>query len=220
MTRSSAPVTMLCGKNSSGTSAIRSWSFERVMSAVYHRWQEFEDRFAKDRHSATVVATLFALVARMLLSMKLLMLGHVALAGAAKRQALEALAQVFLFAKPGLPFLEQAWTGRFSPNKAIGIAVRRSADLHLNPEALDVLVQAQRFHNKLSHATMLAMGDVVDLDGAGSHLGASFDAGKLFFYDGEVTARLSLAKILPNAIEGVTRHMREWPQLPGPRGAT
>lgn len=193
--------------------------FERIMAAAYERWKDFEAQFAKDRDSASVVWSLFVVVARMLLSMKLLMLGHVALSGAAKRQVLEALAQAFLFAKRGLPYLKQAREGRFSSNKALGIAVKRSADLNLNQDALDALVEARDFYNKLSHATILAMGDVVDLDGTGSHLGASFDEAKLPFYRDELTASLSLAKTLTNAIEGVARHMREWPEPSGTEGA-
>jgi len=70
--------------------------FERLMVAVYGRWQEHEARFARDRDSATVVGTLFVVIARLLLSMNLLVLGHIALAGAAKRQVFEALAQTRL----------------------------------------------------------------------------------------------------------------------------
>ena len=166
-----------------------------------------------------MVAFLFVVVARMLLSMKLLMLGHVALSGVAKRQVLEALAQAFLFSKRGLPYLKLAWEGRFSSNKALAIAVKRSAELNLNSDALGVLVKARDFYHQMSHATILATGDVVDLDGTGSHLGASFDEAKLPFYLDEVTASLSLAKTLTNAIEGIARHMREWPQFSGTEGA-
>jgi len=185
--------------------------FESVMSAVYGRWQNFEDQFARDEDSATVVCSLFVVVARLLLSMKLLMLGHIALSGASKRQVLEALAQAFLFSKRGLPYLKQAREGRFSSNKAIGIAVKRSAELSLNRDAVEVLAKARDFYSQFSHATVLAMTDVIGLDGNTSHLGASFDEAKLPFYLHEVTARVNLAKSLVNAIEGIARHMREWP---------
>jgi len=187
--------------------------FEHVMTLVYRRWQDFDSRFAKDRDSATVVAALFAVVARLLLSMKLLMLGHVALSGAAKRQVLEALAQAFLFSRQGWPYLKHAWEGRFSANKALDVAVRRSGELKLNVDALGVLSQARDFYNKLSHATIFAIADVVDFERSGSYLGAFFDEGKLPAYRDEVFARLSLAKVLPSAIDGVAGNMREWPQL-------
>ena len=186
--------------------------FERLMVAVYGRWQEHEARFAKDRDSATVVGTLFVVIARLLLSMNLLVLGHIALAGAAKRQVFEALAQAFLFSKHGWPYLTQAWDGRFSTNKAIDILLRRSDELDLSRDALLVVSQARDFYNKLSHATVIAMGDVIGLDGNSSRLGASFDVAKVDFYRHEVTARLSLAGILENAIEGVEGNLREWPQ--------
>lgn len=193
--------------------------FERVMVTVYGRWQDFEREFAKDRDSATVVGSLYVVVARMLLSMKLLVLGHIALSGATKRQVFEALAQAVLFSKKGFPYLRQAWEGRFSSNRAIDIVVKRSAELNLNSEALDSLVKARNFYNKLSHATIVAMVDVIELDGSDSHLGASFDEEKLPFYRDEVSARISFAKTLTNAIEGIAGHMREWSQAADTEGA-
>jgi len=146
--------------------------FERLMTVVYERWQQFERRFAKDHDSATVVGTLFVVVARLLLSTKLLMLGHITLAGAAKRQVFEALAQAYLFSKHGWPYLKQAWDGKFSANKALDLVVKRGVDLNLDSDAVRVISQARDFYNKLSHATILAMGDVVDFDGSRSQLSA------------------------------------------------
>ncbi len=187
--------------------------FEQVMTDVYERWRELDHRFSKDRDSATVVGTVFVVIARLLLSMNLLSLGHNALAGAAKRQVFEALAQAFLFSKHGWPYREQALNGTFSVNKAIGLLLKRSTELGLNRDALQVVSQARDFYHKLSHATVLAMGDLIHLDGSGSPLGASFDEAKLEFYRHEVVARLSFARTLTNAIYGVEGLLGQWPHL-------
>jgi len=180
---------------------------------VYERWQELDRRFPKDRDSATVVGTVFVVIARLLLSMNLLLLGHNALAGAAKRQVFEGLAQAFLFAKHGWPYREQAWNGTFSVNKAIGLLLKKSAELGLDRDALQVLSHARDFYNKLTHATVLAMGDLIHLDDSGSPLGASFDQAKLDFYRHEVVSRLSFASALVNAIDGIDRLLGQWPRL-------
>lgn len=188
-------------------------AFEHTMIDAYSRWIEFGNTFAKDHDSATVVGTLFTVVARTLLSMKLLMLGHLTMAGAAQRQACEALAAAFLFAERDWTYRRDSWDGRFSVNKAVGLVVKRSGQLNLNSEALRTLLQAQDFYNKFSHPTALAMADLINLKGGGHHLGASFDPHKLPFYEKELASRLGFAGILVNAIDGVEQQMRRWPEF-------
>jgi hypothetical protein len=185
--------------------------FETIMTSVYERWQEFDKTFKHDQDSATVVGTLFAVIVRMVLSMKLLMTGHMTLAGASMRQVIEAIALALLFSKYGLSYLREAWEGRFSVSKAVDILYKNRNKLSLNKEALKIMQNNRGFYHKLSHPTMLAMGDTLSLEGAGIYLGASFDEAKLLFYEKEVSSRVNLANILINVIEGVTRQMREWP---------
>jgi hypothetical protein len=185
--------------------------FEITMTSVYESWQEFDKTFTKDQDSGTIVGILFGIIARLILSMKLLMAGHITLAGAAKRQVIEAIALALLFSKQRLPFLHQAWEGKFSANKAINLIIKHQRELNLNKEALKTMNEARNFYHKLSHPTIFSMGDTMNLDGTGIYLGASFDKVKLPFYHKEMNSRVGLANILINVIEGVTRQMREWP---------
>lgn len=185
--------------------------FEITMATVYESWLNFDKTFTKDRDSTTVVGTLFAVMARLVLSMKLLMTGHITLAGAAQRQALEAIALAFLFSKHGLPYLREAWDGRFSVNKAIDKLYKHRDKLNLEKEALEIMKKNRDHDHKLSHATILATNDIMNFGGAGIYLGASFDEAKLPFYEKEVISNVGLADILINVIPGVTRQMREWP---------
>ncbi|MEW5980810.1 MAG: hypothetical protein AB1806_00400 [Acidobacteriota bacterium] len=193
-------------------------SFETATAEVYDRWRTFESTFARDQDSATVVGALFTVVARMLLSMRFLILEHITMAGGAQRQALEALASAFLFAKYDWPYRQRAWLGRFPVHRSIDLLVKRSEELGLNREALEVATQAKRFYNKMSHPTIIAMGDLI---GRGTHhLGPIFDPKKLPFYEKEIASRIGFAGILTNAIDGVASHMREWPDFRDRPGAT
>jgi hypothetical protein len=185
--------------------------FETTMTSVYESWEEFDKTFTKDQDSGTIVGILFGVIARLILSMKLLMAGHITLAGTAKRQVIEAIALALLFSKQGLPFLYQAWEGKFSANKAVNLIIKHQKKLNLNKEALEIMKKARNFYDKLSHPTIFSMGDTINLDGTGIYLGASFDEVKLPFYHKEINLRVGLANIIINVIEGVTIQMREWP---------
>jgi len=185
--------------------------FETTMTSVYESWQEFDKTFTKDQDSGTVVGILFGVIARLILSMKLLMAGHITLTGAAKRHVIEAVALALLFSKQELPYLHKVWEGKFAVNKAIDLIIKHQKKLNLNKEALNTMKEARNFYDKLSHPTIFSMGDTINLDGTGMYLGASFDEDKLPFYQKEVNSRVGLANILINVMEGVTRQMREWP---------
>jgi hypothetical protein len=95
----------------------------------------------------------------------------------------------------------------------VGLVIKRSAELGLDASALETLRQAQSFYNQFSHPTVLAMADLINLNGGGHHLGASFDRHKVEFYEKDLISRLGFAGILANAIDGVDQQMRRWPQF-------
>jgi hypothetical protein len=189
-------------------------AFEAALLAAYERWCQLDSAFAKDRDSATVVGTTFIVVARLTMSTNLLTLGQITLSGAAFRHAIEALACAFVFADPDCPHRPAAWEGKFSVNKAVSILSKQAADdPRLDRKALDVMVKVRQFYDKLSHPTVFAMGDVIDLGEGGHHLGASFDEAKLPFYELELASRVGFAQILPNAFEGIEGRMLQWPRF-------
>ncbi len=187
--------------------------FETTMTAVYESWLNFDKAFAKDQDSGTVVGILFGMMARLIQSMKLLISGHITLAGATYRQVIEGIALALLFSKRGLPYLREAWEDKFSVNKAVGLLYKHRHKLGLDKEALNIMKNKRNFYHKFSHLTISAMNDIINLDGSGIYLGASFDKDKLPFYEIEVTSRVNLANILINVIGGVTRQMWEWPRF-------
>jgi hypothetical protein len=67
--------------------------FDSAISVAYDDWLAFEQAFAKDRESSTVVGFVFNVVARLTMSVNLLTLGQLTLSGAAFRQAQEGLAK-------------------------------------------------------------------------------------------------------------------------------
>jgi hypothetical protein len=192
-------------------------AFEQTIADVYSRWLKFEADFARDEDSATVVGALFTVIARAISSMKLLMLGQLTMSGSAQRQACEALASAFLFAERDWPYRMQSREGQFSVNKAVGLLIKRSAELGLDSKALQTLLQAQSVYSKFSHPTMLALADLVNLKGGGHHLGASFDPHKIPFYEQDLISRLGFASILVDAFDGIERQMKRWPTTGYPR---
>lgn len=188
------------------------WQFETNMAGVFESWLNFDKVFRKDQDSGTVVGILYIVIVRSVQSMKLLITGNITLAGAAKRQVIEAIALALLFSKRELPYLRLAWDGKFSENKAIDKIIKHRKELNLNKEALEVMKASRNFYDKLSHPTIFSMGDTINLDIPGIYyLGASFDKSKLEFYQKEINSRVSLANIIINIIDGITRQMREWP---------
>lgn len=186
--------------------------FETNMIAVFERWLNFEKASQKDKNSGTVVVILLTVIARLIQSMNLLITGNIALAGAAKRQVIEAIALALLFSKQELPYLQQAWERKFSVNTAVDKIIRYHKKLNLNREALKVMKMSHNFYDQLSHPTIFSMSDTIQLDSPGNYyLGSSFDKSKLQGYQFEIDSRVSLSNILISIIEGVTRQMREWP---------
>jgi len=190
--------------------------FENIMAAVLEKWVNFDKSFRKDQDSGTVVEVLYMMIARLIQSMNLLITGNITLAGAAKRQVIEAIALALLFSKRDLQYLQLAWQKKFSVNKAVDKIIKHQKIFKFNKEALNVMKKSQNFYDELCHPTIFSMGENMQLDGPGNYyLGASFDKSKLQFYQKEINSRVSLANILINIIDGVTRQMREWPCFDG-----
>jgi hypothetical protein len=93
------------------------------------------------------------------------------------------------------------------------LSKQAAADPRLDRKALDVMAKVRQFYGKLSYPTVLAMGDVINLEESGHHLGASFDEAKVPFYELELASRVGFAQILPNAFEGIEGRMSRWPQF-------
>ena len=154
-------------------------ALEAAIAKAYQRWSRFEQEFAKDRDSATVVGMTFLVFARLVMSANLLSLGQLTLSGAAFRQALVALAAAFVLADPVSPHRAGVWEGKFSVNKAVPMLFKQAAtDPKLNRQGVEVLAKSREFYDKLSHPTALSMADVISFDGQGGHhLGPWFDEG-------------------------------------------
>ena len=188
--------------------------FESAILAAYDDWFAFEHAYAKDQDSATVVGFAFSVVARLTISVNLLTLGHLTLSGGAFRQAQEALAAAFVMADYKAPYRQQLWDGQFSISKAVGLFLKQAAsDSKLNAAAVQGLSKARAFYNGYSHPTLLAMADTIGLRGGGHHLGASFDQEKMPFYSKELESRTGFARTLPNAMDGISLRMQDWPQF-------
>ena len=61
-----------------------------------------------------------------------------------------------------------------------------------------------------SHVSKLTIGVAASFEGEGLYVGASFDNGKIEFYNKEITGRLSLATVLGRFVVAVTANVAKW----------
>ncbi len=76
---------------------------------------------------------------------------------------------------------------------------------------MKALGECQEFYHKYSHLTLLMILTFMSFSNrAGLYVGAAFDDGKIEGYRKEVSARVGLAKVFPNFVEGVIANLAKW----------
>jgi len=183
--------------------------FEATIASIYIQWREFEQNYSGNLDADIVIVTVFLILARLVHAMKLLMTGHVTLAGVARRMVIEAIALAILFSKHGMPYLNEYKEDKFSVNKAIGKIIKHHKKLNINKKALEKMEAIRDSYNKLSHATITSMIDIIDKDGI--YLGPQFNENNLSIFNNEISSCLSLSNFLTDIVSGITSNMREWP---------
>lgn len=186
-------------------------SFETAMTELYDRFRDFDTRFSKTEETATVTALLFSILYGHLVSMRLLISGHLIPAGNIERQVIESIAMWILSSRIDWPYLKKYMQGQFSTDRSVSILLKRSGELGLNKKALLQIQKAFQFFHKLSHPTRLALAHMIALDGTGNYyLVSGFDKSKVFGYKKEIHLRLSLAISLLSAFALVSGNMSKW----------
>ena len=171
----------------------------------------FDSLTPDDEKKGVVAALLFTAINLHCSSFKLFMTGHMVAAGATFRQVLEAIALVFLCSAKRLTVLDAFMADRYQSNKAIIHLGREIAATGVNPDAYRVLNEAYRFFHRYAHPTKLTVAAVANFSaGIRPHIGALFDPAKINEYGKEVRGRVSLARVLPNFVEGIEANLAKW----------
>lgn len=192
--------------------ASEAQEFAHHTATALNAWSVlFDSVSADDERRGVVAALLFTTINLHCSSFKLFMTGHTVAAGAAFRQVLEAIALVFLCSAKQLSVLDGFMADRYHSNKAITHLGREIQATGVTPDGYRVLKDAYGFFHKYAHPTKLTVAAVANFSaGIQPHIGALFDPAKINEYSKEVRGRVSLARVLPNFVEGVEANLAKW----------
>ncbi len=187
-------------------------AFADATAAALDVWSQFRDPIEDtDKRRVAVTAVAFTAINQHITSFKLFMSGYTVASGALFRQVLEGVSLASLCAAKSLTVLDRFLDEKYSPGKAVADLAKHADAARVNRVALKTLIHQYKFYHKYAHLTMLtiAAGANFSLGGL-PNVGAYFDPGKLQEYGREVRSRVSLAKVLPNFMNGVARNVAAW----------
>jgi hypothetical protein len=173
------------------------------MAVACRAWKDFDETIQENEQRAHVSSLIFGALSLHLMSTKLLIWGLLVPAGNMMRQVFEIISMAFLASKPRLRFLDRYESGRYSINCAVRDVIKNHKKLNLEHSALEILREKRDFYNKFSHPTLLTIATFIEFGGGSTYFGASFDPGKQEAYDKEVSARVQVAGLLENMIQGI-----------------
>jgi len=185
-------------------------AFAEYMADSFVKWRAF-DSHIKDDERAHVSALVYIAITLHVLLMKLLLSGQTIAAGNLFRQVIESIALALLCAGKDTGVLQRFMQNKYSSKNAVRDVLRHYEKLSLKGDALDALKDSQEFYHMYSHVTKMTIAVGMSFSQSGAlYVGASFDDGKLEQYKREVDGRVSLAKMFPNFVEGVTQNVGKW----------
>ena len=193
--------------------------FSEGFSHAYRQFRQFDRITANDERAAYVAGLIFALLDNLLVSMKLLVAGHLIPSGNLMRQATESTAvailcsskeKVVVQGKKGkrkvINYFNHFKSGSSvaQSSKALNQLELNKAALGIRDDAIEKLKAARKFYHQYSHPSMLSLGVTI------SHIspniffmGGSFDEGKIEAYQKEIKHRIGFSHILPNLIDAL-----------------
>ena len=184
--------------------------FATSMAQAVMKWRTLDADVRGDENRAYVSSLVCTAISIHVLSLKLLLSGHIVAAGNLSRQVVEFFALSLLCAGKDLTVLERYKNGNYSTHKAISGLLRHSGKLGLNRDGVEALKDAQKFYSKFSHPTPLTQATFMSFSGQGLYVGANFDNGKVEQYRQEVNSRVDLAEVFPNFVDGIIANVETW----------
>ncbi len=183
--------------------------FVEHMADAFLNWRKLDAKIGTDVRLAHVSALVYSAVTLHILSMKLLMSGHIVAAGNLMRQVVESMATGLLCSATSLGILDKYIKGKYSTNKSIDQVIKYADKVGAKREALKQLQKTQVFYHKYSHPSLFTVASHICFDTEGAlYVGCSFDEGKVVQYRKEVKGRLGLAKVFPNFVQGIANNMK------------
>jgi hypothetical protein len=186
-------------------------AFSDAMTNAFMRWRIFDNGMKGDERQAYLSALVYTAITLHILSMKLFLSGQTVAAGNLLRQVIESIALGLLCSGKDLDVLNRFVDDKYSSTAAIRDVLRHANQLSLQGDALDVLQKSLKFYHKYSHVTKMTLATGMSFsEKGGLYIGTSYDKGKVEAYAKEVKVRLSLAKVFPNFVDGVSANVAKW----------
>ena len=184
--------------------------FSNAMAKAFLNWQALDGDLRGNEKRAYVSALVFSATTLHILSLKLLVSGHLVAAGNLMRQVVESISLALLCSGSNLATLDRFMTGRYSTNNAVRDVLRNATNLGVNDQTLEILAKAKDFYHKYSHPSHLTIASGMAFSNKGTYVGAAFDEGKLQAYSKEIQFRLALAKVFSSFIDCVKANIAKW----------
>lgn len=177
-------------------------TFSEAMAQAVMNWQLLYADVKDDTNLGQVSAWVITAISLHILSMKLLVSGHIAAAGNLFRQVVETVA-LALLCSAKLDVLDRVRNGRYSTNNAVQDLLRQTKQIGIDKDAVNALRDAQVFYHNYSHPTMHTIWAGVSSSEGVPYVGASFDDEKMEIYAKEIERRLDLAGVFSNFVDAV-----------------
>lgn len=184
--------------------------FAEAMAKAFVNWRSLDDGVKGNEKRAYVSAWVYTAVTLHILSMKLLLSGHLVASGNLYRQVIETMALALVCSGKELNVLDRFVEGKYSTNDAVSDMIRHAEKLSVNKDAVKVLESVQKFNHKYSHPSVMTIASGMAFGNKGLYVGAAFDEEKMEAYSKEVGSRRSCAEVFSNFIDGVKANVAKW----------
>ncbi|MHB8765223.1 MAG: hypothetical protein ACYDA8_12945 [Deferrisomatales bacterium] len=186
--------------------------FVHLMAEAFLAWRALDKNIGQDIRSGHVSGLVYSAVTLHILSMRLLLSGHVVAAGNLMRQVIESMASALLCSVAELGILDEYIKGDYRANKSIRQLLKHAGQVGVPIEAVEDLRSAQLFYHQYSHPSLLTVASHICSETEGAlYVGCSFDAGKIDAYEKEIDGRLGLAGVLLGFVHCVARNLKAEP---------
>ncbi len=185
--------------------------FSDSMAQAFMKWRSLDAGLMDSEERAYISGMVFTAITLHILSMKLFLSGHAVAAGNLFRQVVEFVALALVCSGKNIGILQRFMEDKYSTNHAVRDVLRHSRTLGLKDDGVKALSDAQKFYDKYSHPTHLTIAaGMSSTERGGLYVGAAFDDGKIEAYTKEVNARVGVAKVFPNFVDGVMANVAKW----------
>lgn len=173
------------------------------MARAFQNWLLLDKNSSQRKRHAHVSALVYSAISLHVTSMNLFLGGWIIAAGNTQRQVLGSIALAFLVADRKRKVFELYAAGKYSSSKAPDQLLRVHANLGLDRESVETLVQAVKFYHNWSHANLMTIATHMSEKVGDLYVASSFDESRLDEYRKEAAGRASLAAVFENFVTTV-----------------